>query len=276
MIHTLLELPSVAAGKDQTAYATDAINAMPVGASNNVPMTAAFNSETNTDAQSAVVAPEHLIIFSGNMSAEHKDYVTNSLLYSDLAAVYKTKQIANVAQRRKAWYDEKTFIMKGLGWAGFTETLREHSARSRKFTMDQVGLEILSKALAAAAVPGISAAALMSLASEAVKVIGKGGEPLRLFQKEYRAHQDGKFNIAVCMESPAGDVVLVSTNIYFVASQSVTNVLFWEWQSTDVDVASAGNRMVLNERRFQRGKDKLADRLDDYMFDTILDLPLGR
>jgi hypothetical protein len=141
--------------------------------------------------------------------------------------------------------------------------------------MDQFGLEILSKALAVAAVPGISAVTLMRLASEAIETLGKGGEPLRLFQNEYRAHQDGKFNIAVCMQSPAGDVVLVTTNIYFVASQSVTNVLFWEWQSTDVDVAAQSNTLVLNKGRFQRGKDKLAERLDDYMFEKILNLPLG-
>lgn len=275
MIHTLFDRPSFAAENEPAAFANDATNAMSVVHHSNLPLATDAPSHITTDAQSAAVAPENLIIFSGNMSEDHKDYVTNSLLYSDLAAVNTTHRIANVAQRRKAWYANKTAVMNGLGWSDFNSSMREHSARSRKFTMDQFGLEILSKALAVAAVPGISAVTLMRLASEAIETLGKGGEPLRLFQNEYRAHQDGKFNIAVCMQSPAGDVVLVTTNIYFVASQSVTNVLFWEWQSTDVDVAAQSNTLVLNKGRFQRGKDKLAERLDDYMFEKILNLPLG-
>lgn len=269
MIHTLYDRQPLNLDTTRHSSALDAIDA------SSGRLSPGFDSSESSGPQSAVVAPEHLIIFSGNMSAEHKDYVTNSLLYSDLAAVHRTRKIANLSERRKAWYKDKTDIMKGLGWAGFADSMRAHSASSRKFTMDQVGLEILANALAAAAVPGISTAVLLNLASDAVNSLRQGGEPLRLFQKESRTHQDGKFNIAVCMESPQGDVVLVSTNIYFITSHSVSNVLFWEWQSSDVDVASAGDKLVLNEGRFQRGKQRLADRLDDYMFDNILNLPLG-
>jgi len=275
MIHTLYDRKAMPAMNGQGSHTILSDLPQSVTRSENASLASSLNAGLTDVAQSAVVAPEHIIVFSGNMSAEHKDYVTNSLIYSELAATHQARAIINPLQRRNAWYEKKTEIMKGLGWAGFSDAIRRHTAISQKFTMDQVGLEVLQRALAAAAFPGMTAASLVTLAQGAIEKLRATGESLRLFEREALSHHDGKFNIAVCVESSAGDVILITTNIYFIATQSVTNVLFWEWQSSEVDVASAGNKLVLNERRFQKGHEKLAERLDDYLFDNILNLPIG-
>lgn len=127
--------------------------------------------------------------------------------------------------------------------------------------MEQVGLEILASAIAAAALPGPASVAMLKVAGEAVKALSAQEKPLGLFERQTKSHNGASFRIGTCAEADDGTVNLAMGAVNFQTSSRVTDVLFWEWVSADVKTFRGEDNLVLNTRLYAGHRELIQKRL---------------
>ncbi|KWS11718.1 hypothetical protein AL064_11310 [Pseudomonas syringae pv. syringae] len=215
-----------------------------------------------TDASSgnegAVVAGS-LLAFASGISAQSKQDVMNSFLFATLVA---NKAFSSETQGDQ-WYDKFNEVLSKVGWLSTQWSYARYRATQQRFTMDEVGLEILGSAITAAALPGPASLLMLKVAADAIAALKAKKEPLRLFENQTKSHRGGSFRIASCIESEDNIVSLAMAAVSFQADSDVTNVLFWEWQDTSVQTWKGEDSLLLNTALYARHRDLIQQRLDD-------------
>jgi hypothetical protein len=205
----------------------------------------------------AAVMSGSLVAFAQGVSRQNKDDVLDSLLFATLAANYDPDR----EKGSEDWYQHFHKVLATLGWVSTKWNYSRYHASQQRFTMDKVGLEIVKSAIAAAALPGPASLAMLTVAQDAIAALSAKEEPLGLFEREIKTHRGGSFRIASCNESEDGSVNMAMGAVAFRSALSVTNVLFWEWNSTDVDTYRGENFMTLNSGLYSGHRELVRNRL---------------
>ncbi|WP_426142940.1 hypothetical protein [Pseudomonas sp. DWP3-1-2] len=203
----------------------------------------------------AAVANDVVLSIVAGMSKEKKEIIKDCVLFASLAAT-KASPTEGVA-----WYNTFKQVMAYCGWPSQTAGLSDYTASNSKFTMEQEGLKILSSAIATIGTGGAAGAIMLKLAKDTFAVLQASDKPLRLFENSSRKHNGGRFAIASGVESEDGEVIMAMGAVDFSTSLNVTNVLFWEWNSSEVKIKRAENHMILNQRHFQSVSDVIREKL---------------
>lgn len=207
----------------------------------------------------AAVVGGSLVAFAQGVSRQNKDDVMDSLLFATLAA----SRLYNQEESTDAWYRQFNSVLATLGWVGTHWNYARFRARQQRFTMDRVGLEIVESAIAAAALPGPASLAMLKVARDAITALSKKEGPLGLFERQTKMHRGGNFRIASCTESQDGDVSIAMGAVAFSSALSVTNVLFWEWNNSDVTTYKGENYLALNSRLYSGHRELVRKKLGD-------------
>ena len=215
--------------------------------------------QESVEGAGAAIAGGTLIAFAEGVSRQNKDDVMNSLLYATLVANVKH----NPESQSDQWYALFNTVLSKLGWLSTHWSYARYRATQQRFTMDEVGLEILGSAIAAATLPGPASVAMLKVAKDAVTALSARKEPLRLFERQTKTHRGGNFRIAACTESADGDVSLAMGAVAFSSNIDVTNVMFWEWQNSDVETYKGENSLVFNTRVHASVRDVVQKKLDE-------------
>lgn len=222
------------------------------------PVTGAFDM---TDAapvpQSAAVVASNLLAFAEGVSRQNKDDVMDSFLFASLAA----NKAFNPESQSQQWYAQFHKVLSTLGWLSTNWSYARYRSSHQRFTMDQAGLDILGSAIAAAALPGPASAAMLAVAGEAIKTLRESAEPLRLFDRQTKSHKGASFRIGACAEAADGTIQLAMGAVNFHAQSEVTHVLFWEWDSAQVETFRGEDNLVLNSRLYAQVRKAVQDRL---------------
>ncbi|WP_241898510.1 hypothetical protein, partial [Pseudomonas syringae] len=208
-------------------------------AARNAPSRLVGGDATDAAGATAAVVAGGLIAFAEGVSRMNKNDVLDSFLFATLAANKAFKAETQVDQ----WYDKFNEVLSNLGWLPTNWKDSRYSAAQQRFTMDEVGLEILGSVIAAAALPGPASLLMLEVAADAVAALSVKKEPLRLFESQTKTHRGGSFRIASCIESADGYVVLSMAAVSFQADSEVTNVLFWGVSRTLASASDAVSKM---------------------------------
>ena len=219
--------------------------------------------------EAAVVAGS-LLAFAAGMSAQSKQDVINSFLFATLVA----NKAFSAQTQGDQWYDKFNEVLSKLGWLSTQWNYARYRATHQRFTMDELGLEILGSAIAAAALPGPASLLMLKVAGDAIAALKAKKEPLRLFENQTKSHRGGSFRIASCIESEDSIVSLAMAAVSFQADSDVTNVLFWEWQDTSVQTWKGEDSLLLNTAQYARHRDMIQQRLDDNARRAIADFEI--
>ncbi|KOP53785.1 Uncharacterized protein ALO43_05004 [Pseudomonas tremae] len=209
-------------------------------------------------AKGAVVASS-LLAFAEGMSRQSKEDVMDSFLFATLVA----NKAFNPETQGNQWYDKFNEVLSRLGWLSTHWNYARYHAAQQRFSMDEVGLEILASAVTAAALPGPASLLMLKVAADALAALKAKKEPLRLFESQAKSHRGGSFRVASCMESADKIVILAMGAVSFKTDSEVTNVLFWEWQDTHVETWKGEDNLVLNAGLYSRHRDLIQQRLGD-------------
>ncbi|MBA1230422.1 hypothetical protein G7013_12285 [Pseudomonas viridiflava] len=212
--------------------------------------------ERDNGKEGAVVASS-LVAFAEGVSRQNKNDVMESFLFATLVA---NKAFSPETQGDQ-WYDKFNEVLAKIGWLSTHWNYARYRGAQQRFTMDEVGLEILGSAVAAAALPGPASLAMLKVAGDAIAALRAKEEPLRLFESQTKAHRGGNFRIASCVESQDGTVNLAMGAVKFQADSAVTNVLFWEWQNTHVETWLGESHLVFNTAFYARHRELIQDKL---------------
>ncbi|MFJ4143465.1 hypothetical protein [Pseudomonas sp. NPDC089734] len=206
--------------------------------------------------QGAVVAGS-LIAFTEGVSRQNKDDVMDSFLFATLVA----NKAFNPEAQTQLWYSKYNEVLSTLGWLSTHWNYARYETTQQTFSMDQVGLEIIGSAIAAAALPGPTSAAMLKVAGDAIVALKSREKPLNLFERQVKTHKGGSFRIGACSESSDGFVNVGLGAVNFNSRIDVTNVLFWEWNTVDVSTYQGKNSLVLNSNIYKRHRGLIQDRL---------------
>lgn len=195
-------------------------------------------------APKAAVVGNSVIAFSDGVSRQNQEDVMDSVLFATLVA----NKAFNAERQTQDWYAKFNQTLTALGWTASHWSFSQYRATQSRFTLDEVGLQIVGSAIAATALPGPASAALLKIAADAVAALKEKKEPLRLFERQSKGHRGGNFRVAACSESPNGTANMVMGAVNFRVASSVTDVLFFEWKSAEVEIYKGEHSLALNTR----------------------------
>ena len=212
----------------------------------------------NVGKDTAAVVENVLVSIAGGMSASNKEIVCDAVQYAMTRAGHSRKNIE--------WYE--TF-MKAMTTCGFPSTRAryvEYRATDTRLTMDQLGLEILTKLIGSAVAGPISANLLLSLVGSAFESLKSQDEPLELFQRSVKRFNDVSFAIVSGVETADGDVLLAMAIVTLKVQVSATNVLFWDFNTSSIAIERGENATILNRRQWRRAEKAV----DQYLTNEVL------
>ena len=205
----------------------------------------------------AAVAGGSLVAFAPGMSRQNKDDVLDSFLFATLVA----NKAYNPEKNSDLWYRQFNTVLATLGWLTTNWRYARYQTGQRRLSMDQAGLEIIRSAIAAAALPGPASLAMLKVAQDAVAALNSKEGALSLFERQTKTHRGGNFRLASCTESADGGLEVAMGAVAFRSRISVTNVLFWEWNNSDVEIYKGENYLTLNTRLYGDVRDVVRQRL---------------
>ncbi|WP_268798161.1 hypothetical protein [Pseudomonas huanghezhanensis] len=221
-------------------------------------------SEDELRAAGAVVEG-NIVAFTEGMARESKEDIMDSLLFASLVA----NKAFNQKNHRVQWYAKYIEVLTVLGWISTNWNYEQVVSSSTRFTMEQAGLDIISSVLSAATLPLTTAGAMIKVATDTVSALKTSEKPLRLFERHARQNRGGSVRIVTCNESQDGTVTVVVGAVSFETRSDVTNVLFWEWNKSDVETYKEGNGVVLNSRQYGTLRDAVQKKLSDRGIEAI-------
>lgn len=213
--------------------------------------------EVDEKKEGAAVVANNVVSFVSGMSKQNKEDIKNSILFATLVANKACPELSG-----ERWYNKYMEVMhNACGWAPNGLGYAKYTATEQSFTMDEVGLAILTKAVAAIAVPGANALALIGVAQQALEALSASQKPLKLFESKSRTHTGGAFNIASCVESEDGEVAMSVGYVDFSTTQRVTDVLFLNWHSDSVSISQVATALMFNQSVHAEVRDDLLAKL---------------
>jgi hypothetical protein len=188
----------------------------------------------------------NLLAFADGLSRQNREDVMDSILFATL----KANKYFNPETQTQDWYANFSQTCSSLGWTSTGWSLARYRSSHRRFTMEQAAIEILGSAIAGATLPGPASAVMLKVAADTVSALKAQEKPLRLFDRQTKSHNGANFRIGACVESPDGGVNMAMGTVNFLTSANVTSVLFWEWNSAEVQTFRGENVMSFNTRHY--------------------------
>ncbi len=210
-----------------------------------------------TEPADGAVVGSNLLAFAEGVSRQNKEDVMDSFLFATLVA----NKAFNPETQSLEWYARFNKVLATVGWVSASWSYARYRSAHQRFTMDQAGLEILGSAISAASLPGPASLAMLKVAADAIKALKDQQKPLRLFERQTKSHSGANFRIGACAESADGTVNLAMGAVNFLATSQVTDVLFWEWNSAEVQTFRGEDSLVLNTRMYAGHRDLIQQRL---------------
>lgn len=210
------------------------------------------------DAPLGAVVGSNLLAFAEGVSRQNKEDIMDSFQFATMAA----NKMFNPETQSQEWYARFNKVLGTLGWFSTNWSYSRYRSTRQQFSMDQVGLEIIGSAVAAAALPGPASAAMLKVAGDALVALKAQEKPLRLFERQTKTHHGANFRIGACAESEEGTVSMAMGAVNFSANSVVTDVLFWTWNSAEVSTFRGEDMLVFNARAYARVRDQVQEKLN--------------
>ncbi|MCS3472808.1 hypothetical protein M2401_006574 [Pseudomonas sp. JUb42] len=213
------------------------------------------------------VANDVVISIVSGMSKKNKQIVKDTVLLSSMGA-RKKFPAGGIAT-----YNEFIRRMSLCGWTFQHSAMSTYTTESSRFTMEQEGLKILASAVSAMALPGPTSALMLKVAKDTIDVLRANDKPLRLFESSSKTKDGVGLSIASAVESD-GEVLMAVGAIDLATSLDVTNVLFWEWNSSSVSVNRGECQMFLNHRHFESVQSEIEKVLTEAARKALMDFEI--
>jgi hypothetical protein len=230
-------------------------------------LTRAAMDVANEEVSEAAVVNDAVVSIVAGMSKKNKEIVKDSVLYASLRAD------SDFPDGGVQWYNAFKTYLGNCGWPPQSAGLSGYTVSNSRFTMEQEGLKILASAITAAALPGPTSALMLKVAKDAMDVLQSSEKPLRLFESSSKKYSGAKFAIVSAVEIDE-EVVMTLGAVDFNTSINVTNVLFWEWNSSTVKIKRAESCLILNQRHFEDIAKTLREKLTENARKAVLEFDI--
>lgn len=206
----------------------------------------------------AAVVENVLVSIADGMSSRNKEIVLDAVQYAITRA--------GNARKNVEWYEKFMNSMQTCGFPSTKARYGEYQATDSRLTMDQLGLDILTRLIGSAVSGPLSAKLLLGLVGSAFESLKSQDKPLELFQRSVKRFNDVSFAVVSGVETQDGDVLLAMAIVTLKVESSVTNVLFWDFNTSSVTVERGENVTALNRRQWRRAEQSV----DEYLTKEVI------
>ncbi|MFJ3482945.1 hypothetical protein ACIPL1_06130 [Pseudomonas sp. NPDC090202] len=211
------------------------------------------------DAPVAAVVGSAILGFTEGVSDQNRQDIMDCFLLAQLKA---NKEFANEVGSEK-WFGSFRTVLNQLGLGSWNWSYSRYQSGDKKFTMDQTGLQVLASAIAAASLPGPATLAMLKVAADTIAALQAREKPLGIFERQARTHNGASFAMGACSQSATGEACVAMGAVSFDTASTVTNVLFWDWHSADVNVHRGEDNLVLNSVQYGVVREEVRKKLGD-------------
>ncbi|MBA4027152.1 MAG: hypothetical protein C0473_02820 [Cyanobacteria bacterium DS3.002] len=203
-----------------------------------------------------------LILFTNNVSLQHKQDILNSMCLAQRAAKFVNPGLDNP----QVYYNKYTEVLQAIGYAVGGWQFTNYAGAGQQFSVDKVVIDIL-----AAVFTGTEMTMVKTVIDALKNLQNDGG--FTLFERESHSLKDGNFRIGVCDES-AGVVGMKVGAFNFSSQSNVTKVLFFSWSSASASFNHSSQNLMLNDQLYNFVRAQVLMKLGVAAQQYVQDLPI--
>ena len=205
-----------------------------------------------------------LVSFTENLQDQDVADVLNSTLLAQLAADHKFNRQEQIDDWNKFYID----VLQHVGWVIQSLDFKEYKSPSSKFALNDVVLQLL------ATIANKSELVVMESAMKTLKNLPSSDGRVVVFNTESYKNRIGNFQILPCDKDSSGQIVLGVGAFHFTSKVDVTRFLFWEFDSSAVDLFYGIQSITLDEQIYAKVRDEVAEKVAPKVKQFVHDLPI--
>lgn len=213
--------------------------------------------------QAAVVGAQ-VIAFSAGVAAQTREDVANASLLAQLVAKKKVPAPTTLPLVT-AWYDAYFDALSQIGFAIQDHGFAAYSEASESFEAHEAILEVAAALFAGAP----AALAVVKQTLEALKKLPSSSGWIRLFNRESQSANTARFQVSLVGQETDGSLFLSIIAFGLEAKTTLTQVLFFKFQSNDVRLENHSGKVSINAQVLRDTRDQLAAKLTSHASDFI-------
>jgi hypothetical protein len=200
------------------------------------PMTTAQSVFDKTKDQSMLIGSD-IVSFVAGTTPEMREIIMNCSLLAQLAANQRVSSRDDI----RGWYELYFDTLTHLGWTAQERGFSEHHEAGSNFETNQAILSIAAVVLG----PAATAYAVVESTLNAMKSMSDGPW-MRIFDRESQSANAARFQVTVA-EPPSNGGSMISLMAFELhAKTTLTQVLFFKFNSADVTLRHASGRVTID------------------------------
>lgn len=214
--------------------------------------------------QAAVVGSDVVSIMEGVAPEIRKDIVNCSLL-AQLVANKSASGRESLGDWYKAYFDALT----NVGWVVQEQGFADHREAGNVLEANKAILKVATALLG----PGTAALALIQTTLDAMKSMSEGPW-ITIFERESQTQKAARFQVTL-VEPEASSGFAVALMAYELeATSELTQVLFFKFRSTDVNLRHASGRVAIDTDVLAAIREPVAQKIAAHSASFIAGLPI--
>jgi hypothetical protein len=209
----------------------------------------------------AMVVGSDVVSFVKGVTEERRLDIVNSALLAQLVAKKRVLDPTKIFP----WYDAYFEALSNIGWAIQDRQFVEHKESSENFEAHEAILSIATSLLG----PNLAALQVIKATLDALKSMKESSPFIRVFNRESQYAKTARFQIMLAEEAESAQLLVTSMAFGLIAKSTLTQVLFFKFQSNDVELKHSSGKVSINPTVLEsiRGllKEKIAGFANDYM-----------
>jgi hypothetical protein len=214
-------------------------------------------------AQAAVVGAQ-VIAFAAGVPAQAREDVASAALLAQLVAKKKVPAPTTLASVT-AWYDAYFDTLSHIGFAIQDHGFAAYSQASKSFEAHEAILEVAAALFAGAP----AALAVVTQTLEALKKLPSSSGWIRVFNRESQSANTARFQVSLVGQDNDGSLFLSIIAFGLEAKTTLTQVLFFKFQSNEVRLENHSGKVSINAQLLEGIRDQMTAKLAAHASDFI-------
>jgi hypothetical protein len=219
-----------------------------------------------TASQQAVAVGSQLTEFTAAVSAEVRSAISNSLLLAQLAANKAANQVADLL----AWYGKYCEVLQGIGWQSQGLDFQSQATTGQNLDVHKAIIPVIAAALG----PAAAAASIVLAVLNGLKDMNASAPWITLFNRQSQHASGAKFQVTYVDSDATGQPLLTLLCFVVNAQQTLTQVLFFRFQSQKVELKQSTGKLGVTLDRLNGDRAAIASRVDSFIADNIQNIEI--
>lgn len=220
---------------------------------------------TGAETEGAVVA-SNLVSYDERVPLAARNHVANWMLFASLSATYAVPE----KEETEKWMDAYLDTLMRSGWVVTSGAQSWHEERATGATVHQEILKLLPVLLG----PAATALALVTAALSSLDAMDADSPWITLFDRRGKEAKAVGFQIVACAPASAGAVALDGGDFRIHVTRTMTQVLFFNFESSSASVYRRQARLELSEQAMAAYGPAIQAKVDAWVLGEIAAFPV--